>query len=231
MAKKKVKRKELLKEPDEFLTFSARAFNWVSTHRNQLVTAAVIIGVLIGLYVAGWGYWRYTNKKAQEAYNQAYSILLKSLHPDASPEEWKKAEEGFKRVFEDYGLSKVAPLALPEAAMAAYLQGRYDEAIKLYKKFLGEMGQETLYQTLTRLAMATCFEAKGDPASAKEVLQEVLNGPDGPFKALAHLSLARVYSSTTEEDKAKKSLEQFLKQLPDSPFVPVAKAMLQKLSR
>jgi len=231
MAKKKVKRKELLKEPDEFLTFSARAFNWLHANRNKLLTAGVIIGALIVLYLAGWGYWRYTNKKAQQAYNQAYSILLKSLNPEASPEEWKKAEQGFKRVFEDYGLSKVASLALPEAAMAVYLQGRYDEAIKLYQEFLQDMVEEYQYQSLTKLAIATCFEAKGDAASAKAILQEVLQGPKGPFRAFAHLSLARVYSSTSERDKAKESLEKFIEDLPDSPFIPMAKAMLQRLSR
>ena len=65
--KKKVSRKKLLKEPDEFLTLSARLFQFVVKHKFQML--AVLGGViLIVLAVSGWRY--YSHQRANESLAQ-----------------------------------------------------------------------------------------------------------------------------------------------------------------
>ncbi|UCG81064.1 MAG: hypothetical protein JSV60_01915, partial [Desulfobacterales bacterium] len=66
MAKKKrVTRKKLLKEPDEFLTFSAKAIQFIANNRRPVL--GVVIGVLVvALAFAGFRY--FSNLSERRAY-------------------------------------------------------------------------------------------------------------------------------------------------------------------
>lgn len=226
MAKKKIKRKELLKEPDEFLTFSSRLFYWIHTHQRHLAYAGAVILGLFALYMAGYFYYGHLNKQGQTHYNLAYQTMTSNMKPDNDPKKWEEAERLFKKVVKDYSLSKVSRLALPEAAYAAYRQKRYDEAISLYANFLHKIGDDPQYRILTQIALATCYEAKGELAKAAKQLEPITQDMTSPFRELAMMNLARVYRLEHKQKDAKKILEQFVKQFPDSPFLPMVKAIL-----
>ena len=224
--KKKIKRKELLKEPDEFLTFSSRLFNWIVTHQRQLYTAGIVVAGLFLLYMGGYFYYRHMNKKAQELYNTAYEALASNMKPDTNTKDWAKTQDLFQKVIHDYSLSKASRLALPQAAYAAYRQKKYDDAIGLYEKFLSKIGDEPNYSMLTQMALAACYEKKGSMDKAIQLLEPLSQEKANPFRELAMLNLARVYLLAHRTEDSKKVLEEFVKEFPDSPFLPMAKALL-----
>ncbi len=224
--KKKIKRKELLKEPDEFLTFSSRLFSWVTTHQRQLAYAGVVVVGLFALYIGGYLYYRHINKVAQSKYNDAYQALAAGMKPDANPKTWEKTEKLFMQVITKYSLSRVSRLAFPQAAYAAYRKGHYGEAIKLYKRFLSKVSNETNYQILTQMALASCYEEKKDYARAVQLLEPISQEKANPFREFAMMSLARVYRLAKKDKESKRILKQFTEEFPDSPFLPMAKALL-----
>jgi ABC-type enterochelin transport system permease subunit len=65
--KKKVSRKQLLKEPDEFLTLSARLFQFVVKNKYQMLAALGGV-ILIVLTVSGWSY--HSRQRANESLAQ-----------------------------------------------------------------------------------------------------------------------------------------------------------------
>ena len=158
---KKISRKELLKGTDEFLTFSSKAVNFMTTHQRELKYAGVVIAIVVVAYLGVTTYLRYVNKNGQNAYNTAYQTLTKEMKPDANPDNLIKSEELFKKVTDDYGLSKVAQLALPQIAYLKFLDKKYDDAIVLYQKFLDKVAGNTEYELMPNLALAACFEARG----------------------------------------------------------------------
>jgi len=226
--KKKIKRKELLKEPDEFLTLSSRLFNWVTTHQRQLAYAGVAVAGLFVLYVAGYLYYRHLNKEAQGRYNAAYEAMAANMKPDSDPKAWEKTESLFMEVVNRYSLSRVSRLALPQAAYAAYRERKYDEAIKLYQQFLSKIGEEADYQMLTQMALAACYEAKGDYSKSIQLLEPLSQEKANPFRELAMISLARVYRLADRSKDSKRTLKQFIEEFPNSPFLTLAKALLAK---
>ncbi|MGD8982388.1 MAG: tetratricopeptide repeat protein [Desulfobacteraceae bacterium] len=226
MAKKKVTRKQLLKEPDEFLTFSGRAALFIREH-SRLFTylgGAVAAGLLI--YLGMTTFMGYINKKGQTAYNTAYYILAENANPEKDAQALKESAELFQKVIDKYGMSKVSRLAFPELAYLRMAEKKYDEAIGLYLEFLGKVPDNSPYQSLARLALAACYEANGELESAVESLSQVVDGPNDVFKEQAMLSLARVYRLDNQKDKSKKILEEFLEKFKSSPFLPIAKAHL-----
>jgi tetratricopeptide (TPR) repeat protein len=223
---KKTSRKELLKGTDEFLTFSSKAVNFMTTHLRELEYAGFAIAIIVVAYLGVTTYLRYVNKNGQNAYNTAYQTLTKEMKPDANPDNLRKSEELFNKVTDDYGLSKVARLALPQIAYLKFLDKKYDEAIVLYRKFLDKVSGNTEYELMAKLALAACFEAKGDLNTAMETLIPVVEIPDNSFREPAMLSLARLYRLDNKPEKAKEILNEFVEQHADSPLLPFAKAQL-----
>ena len=138
----------------------------------------------------------------------------------------KKSEDLFDRVIDEYGLSKAARLALPQLAYLKFADKKYDEAIALYEEFANEVSEDRDYQSLTNLALAACYEAKGDLKKAIENLNPILDRADDPFRETAMFSVARLDRLDGQPDKAKKILEEFVEQYKTSPFLPMAKAQL-----
>ena len=85
MAKKKITRKALLKEPDEFLTFSNRAAIYISEHTQQLKYLGTGVAVCVLLYLAVTSYLGYVDRKGQEAYSRAYEAMSKSWGMNPEP--------------------------------------------------------------------------------------------------------------------------------------------------
>jgi outer membrane protein assembly factor BamD (BamD/ComL family) len=226
MAIKKTSRKELLKKEDEFLTISARAINYFNAHINQFKIIGVALVVIIVAYIAVHFYMRSVNKKGQNAYNSAYYTLTQKTGPDLDPQTLKQSEELFQKLRDEYGMSKAARLALPQIGFMKFVEKKYDEAIALYREFLDEVSGNIEYESLTRLALAACYEAKGDLSEAMEVLNLIIEQPDNLFQESAMLSLARLYRLDNKDEKSRKILKEFVEKYPTSPFLPMAKARL-----
>lgn len=226
MAAKKVTRKELLKGTDEFMSFSARAVEWIRGHIRLLQYVGITVAIAIVAYLAVTNYFRYVNRKGHEAYSTAYDIARKTMSPDAEPDDLKKSEELFLKVHDDYGMSKAAKLALPQIAYAKFVEKKYDEAIALYKDFLKKVSGNRANELLAHLALASCYEAKGENQAAISHLTPILDSPDHPFRETAMLSLARLYRLENNSEKERETLEKFAESYKDSPFLPMVKARL-----
>lgn len=229
MAKKKVTRKELLKETDEFLSVSARAAIFVREHSRQFKYLGATIVAVIIIYLGINAYFNRIDKKGQQAYNTAYYALLENINgPGGDQKDLKKAEALFQEVLDNYGLSKVRPLAFPELAYLNFTQKKYDEAISHYEQYLREVTDGSPYQAMTRLALAACHEEKGAFNKAIELLEQITSVSDDFFKEQAMISLARVYRLANQPQKSKETLETFFEKFKESPFLPLVRSHLDR---
>lgn len=227
MAKKRITRKELLKGPDEFLTFTEKATIFVKEHDREVKYVAGAIAVVLLIYLGINSGMGYINKKGLNAYNTAYDMIAQNMDLSPESEELKKTAELFQQVIDDHGLSKANHLAFPELAYLKMVEKKYDEAIPLYQEFLDKTPRNSPYQSLARIAIASCHEANGEFEQAIEILNRSL-ATDDLFREQTMFTLARVYRLAGQRDKAKETLENFVRQFETSPFLPMAKAHLQE---
>jgi len=233
MAKEKLSRKELLKRPDEFVTFSGKALESIKAHPQPLRYAGVVIAVIVAAYVVFYAWNRSINREGQSAYNTAeQSLETMSSKPELDPAALKKSGELLEDVIDNYGMSKVARLALPQAAHVNFLEKNYSEAITLYEKFLEDISGDEAYEFLTNLSLAACHEAKGDLKTAIETLTPLVEMPsDIPFKESAMWNLARLYGLDNRPEEEKTVLKEFVEKYEGSPFHAMAKAKLDSLAQ
>lgn len=225
MAKKNKSRKELLKQPDEFLTLSARGVEFVRSRTRQLKYAGIALAIVACAYGAVQIYLNRVNDKGQTAYNAGYYSLIEKLKPESKAADWKQAGDLFQKVVADYGLSKAARLSFPQIGFVDFRNGNYDEAVASYEKYLGELPQDSPYRPLGSLAVASCWEAKGNLKKAIEALSPAGDG-QGVFSEPILLSLARLYREDGQKEKARGVLKDFIEGHESSPFLPMAKAQL-----
>jgi outer membrane protein assembly factor BamD (BamD/ComL family) len=229
MAKQKVTRKELLKKPDEFLTLSARAALFVREHEKAFTYAGFGLLAVVLIYVGINTYLNHVNKKGQSAYNEAYYELMARMNEEGEPKELEKPKELFQEVMTDYSRSKVSRLVPAQMAFLKFQDKKYDDAVALYLQFYENMPQGSPYRFLAGLALAACYEQKGEWQKAIGRLKDVIAGSGGAFKEQAMLSLARVYDLSNQKNEAKETLQDFVDAFPASPSLPMAKARLGEL--
>jgi predicted negative regulator of RcsB-dependent stress response len=228
MATKRLSKKELQKE-DEFVSFSARSLIYLQAHAREFKIAAGAVAAIVIVYVGVYGYLAHVERKGQAAYNEAYYALERSLFQkpqDAAP--LKGVEEAFRKVIDQHSGSGAGHLARPELAHLKFQEKKYDEAIPLYQAYLKETPTGSLYRSLAMLALAGCYEGKGETDKAVETLKEVLSGPVDPASEIASLSLARLYRATGQMAQSRETLKAFTEKFKESPFLPMARAHLEK---
>ena len=227
MAKKKLSRKELLKNTDEFMTLSGKVALYLNQHLRELRWVGIGLAVIVVAYISIWAYMGHTNKKGQGAYNVAYNTLVQSLQSEKTDKDGlKRSESLFEEVISDYGMSKAADLALAQVGHAKFRDEKYDDAIDYYEEFSTKASGNEAYETLTLLALAACHEAKGEMKEAAGILDGIIETSDNPFRENAMLNLERIYRLDNQPEKADKILKTFAKEYANSPFYPMVKARI-----
>jgi outer membrane protein assembly factor BamD (BamD/ComL family) len=222
---KKIRRKQLLKSPDEFLSFSEKVALFAREHTRLFEMAGTAVAAALLIYLGITTYLNHVNKKGQMAYNKAYDEVVKEMNEKPEKRDLKKPEELFKEVTQDYSFSRVSRLVPPQLAYLKFQEKKYDDAISLYKLFLKESSAAT-YRSLARLAIEACYEEKGELTMAVDELKRIMAGPSSPFKEQAMLGLARVYRLSNQNEKAREVLKEFVETFKDSPLLPLANAYL-----
>ncbi|MFC1840062.1 tol-pal system YbgF family protein [Thermodesulfobacteriota bacterium] len=226
MVKTKLSRKELLKTNDEFIHFSSRAIIFISEHTRQFKIVGCCLLAVILIYIGIYFYLKNENNKAHNIYTVAYSSLSNNMKPDMNKEDLAISRENFTRLVEEYGISDVSRLALPELAYIDFLEKNYDSAITRYQDFLDKTPEEP-YQSLAMIALSICYEEKGEYEKAVSSLQKILSGPDDFFKEQAMLSLARIYRLQNNFEKSNEVLGEFIEKFPASTSLSLAKANIK----
>jgi tetratricopeptide (TPR) repeat protein len=222
MAKQKIKRKELLKSPDEFLTFTERAISFVHERSKYFEYAGMVVVAAALVYLGVTTYLNYVNKQGQGAYNTAYSEI------GEDKTDFEKTEALFKKVTEEYSLSRVSRLVPAQVGYLKYQEKKYDEAITYYEMFRNELSENSPYRILSQLALAAVHEEKGELDRAIGILSDLKSKSRNVFMEQTLLSLARVYRLSKQDEKAKEIYGEFIDRFKASPFLSVAKSYLDE---
>ncbi|RLB27207.1 MAG: hypothetical protein DRG66_05860 [Deltaproteobacteria bacterium] len=228
MAKKKIRRKELLKKDDEFISLSNRFFQYVSAHAKQvqylIVSLMIIIAIVIGISL----YFKHLNKKALAAYNLAYKNSVSDFSPDIKEDTINRSIEELDKLIKKYGWTKMATLAIPQLAYLKFGQGKYDEAISLYQTYLKKDKSGSIYRSMAHFGIAAAYEAKSEYQSAISNLKKIVDDENNFLKEEAMFSLGRIYAVSGQREMSKEIFKDFINQFKESPLIPLAKANLTK---
>ncbi|MBW1698779.1 MAG: tetratricopeptide repeat protein [Deltaproteobacteria bacterium] len=228
MAKKKrVTRKELLKEPDEFITFAGKMIRFAKAHRSQLLygLGALVFVVLIISAVHVYANWRE---------NQAFDLLEKAMSRYDENRSDKAdlvddVKQALQTVAEKYSRYHGGKLARVMYANLSYDTGDFNTAIENYLKALEAFHEDPSISLFIQISLGYAYEAKKDYKTAIKYFEQVASSPMEFLKDEALYQLGRLYAKTGQQEKSKEAFDNILSNHPDSIYIELVKESVQSL--
>jgi tetratricopeptide (TPR) repeat protein len=219
----KLTRKQLLKEPDEFITFSGKMIQWLTTYKQQAILAG---GGVFALLVATAGFQAYLNhaeNKASALLTEGLAQYQTSLKANDPVKAYQSVEKTFSQILNDYSSRKMGKIAGIEFANICFRAGEYDKAISLYKTALEEFGNTPFYKNLITSSLGYAYEGKKDYESAAKYFEMLTTSADASLKDLSLYNLASVYEKMGQKDKSKATFARIAADFPNSIYIEIAK--------
>ena len=226
MAIKGKSRKQLLKQPDEFLSFSRRLLAAVIQYKVYALSG---LGVLLAAVLLASGIHYFGNR----AENQAFALIEKGLaeYGKAYAEEgaqkaYEGATETFQSVLRDYPGRDGGKVARIIYAGMAYDAGDFDRAIALYQDALKNVDADAGFRPFLQSGLGRSYYAKKEYALAVKQFEAITQSPDPVLKEDAYLNLGFIYDRMGDTPKSAEIFKKFIEEYPNSAFLGIVKEKL-----
>lgn len=208
MARQRITRKELLKEPDQFLTQSALAFAWVKGHGREIVYGVIGLVVLIGLIMAWTSWQRSRRQHAAVMLHQALKLIetpapqANQTAPVPAPDSGKAIEK-LREITESYGGTPAGTQAYWHLGHLYFEKGDAQAALAAYQQARDQFSRkQQLSVALAALNVGYAQEATGAYERAISSYESVQQSSFNWLHGEAYLGMGRCYEASGAKDKA-----------------------------
>jgi len=218
MARGKKITKKRLKEPDEFITFTERAFLFIRQHFKQ-ITVGVVIVIIILLSMIFFQRWE---KSKEEEANRAFGLAMEiyqranSPYREGSPSDYKNALEKFDEVIRKFPSTSSGKLSLLYQGNIYLKMNEFGETEKTFSTFLEKAGKEKVYRLFALEGLGYAYEGKKDYEKALNTYKKILDMGESFQVADTYLSIGRCYEKLGKNNEALENYKSFLKVAPTS---------------
>lgn len=224
---KKVTRKELLQEPDRFITFSGRLIEFGRRYQRPLVYSALTLLALVAVFTA----MRYFTARAEnkafallDAHTAAYRQALGTGDPSAA---WEAVHADFEALIRDYGGQTAGRLARIRYGDICYAAEHFDQAIGVYRQALEDFAEEPFYRALLLNGLGHAYQQKQEYDRAVEFFRQVVEMPEAPLRDEALFVLAAAYTARGDDAAAQAAYRRIRDEFPESNYAAVARERLR----
>jgi tetratricopeptide (TPR) repeat protein len=223
MAKKKVTRKELLNEPDEFITFSAKLLKIIATYKAQLMYAVGLL-ILIGIAFSAFSYFSFKSEsKAFAMLEKAKDNYQMSLRKSGPEKAFKETKDDFVKIIDKYSGNRGGKIARIELANISNNAGDIDGAIGLYNKALEDFNDNQTVKNIILSNLGYAYEQKKDLQSAVKYFEMIVSEADTFLKDEALFNLGRIYAAMGNKKMSKDAYKKIVSEFAGSFYLPIAK--------
>jgi tetratricopeptide (TPR) repeat protein len=214
VAKTRIRRKDL-KKPDEFVTQTGKAVEWISAHYQVVggvVGGLLLLGAVFGVTSA------FRSARSRDA-NTDLALAMASLRgSDLSNQALSGAATSLADVAQRWNSTPVAELASLLAANTEIRLGQNDGAITRLGELLAGTsdGLPSYLRQQALVAWGNALEGKADLATAATKYQAAAD-LGGPYTAQAVLYEARTREQLGEKDRATELYRKLYDQFPEFP--------------
>jgi tetratricopeptide (TPR) repeat protein len=227
VAKRRRIAKKKLREPDEFISTTARMLSW-TVENLKLILIGIIIGALVAVSLV---FWRIrTRNREIEAFNSFYraSEMLMSAE-DPSSKGYQEAIDELERIKREYPHTDASQLAQLQLGQGLLNLKQYEKAVETYRTFLDNDPREGLYRLLALQNLGYAYEGQGDYQKALDSFQSLVAKGESFLQPWGYLNVSRCYEKLGKREEALKTYRIFLEKFPDSAMAPTIRGKIKTL--
>lgn len=226
---KKVSRKQLLKEPDEFLTLSTRLLQWIAAYQSRILIGVAVL-LVIGIVFSG--YQMLNRSWEKEAFTKLnslknrYETVKKSDGPAKAYESVQKDFDAFLADASRRTAGKMGLILWGHMCMSA---GQTEKAIEIYSRAKEAFEGNPLFAAVAQSALGHAYLNHSDMDKAVAAFEGLIaSGGDGAKLVVedALIQLSAISRQRKDETKSRQYLQQLLKDYPNSMYKEMATGLL-----
>ncbi len=216
MAKKRVTRKQLLKQPDEFITTTGRLISWARENTRALVWGAgIFIGVV--LVISAYGIFRADRaSKAQALLSRAMVKYQAQAGDDQAAKALAAAQADFDILLKSYARQPAGRLGRIIFGHYCLAAEAYDDAVKNYQVALEEFKKEPSLANVIMNGLASAHQQKGEYAQAMNYYKQIAAGTDSMLQDAALFNLGSLHAQMGQTAEREEVFGRLLTDFPDS---------------
>jgi len=232
VAPKRVTRKELLKEPDEFLTTSGIVVQYFRDNPRMGTLAGVGVAAIMAAIIGWYGYSQHARSAGHEIFEKAYrSYQAAALSAEPVPrEKWDQIFKEFDAVAEAYPSWPAGETALLYTGHVLYKMQDFERALKRYDRMKSTNLVKQGLDSLVMYNRAMTLIALKDYDKALVILNDFSKNTDSPYRREAFASIAKIYEFQGKKKEAVQAYRQYLKIFPQAPDAALVKARIANLA-
>jgi tetratricopeptide (TPR) repeat protein len=223
MAKNRVTRKQLLNEPDEFITTATRVIAWAQENTRTLIVGSCVllaVAVLLSIY----GYHRRAQANAAETQlGQALAKYQAALEAKDATAALEAVRIDFDALSESYGNTPAGRLGAVIYGNICIAGQDFDDAIVHYEKSLADFGIESSLGNVILNGLGTAYQQKGDYTRAVSYYKQMADGTSRVLKDAALFNLGRLYGQLGQAEESRKAYEHLVAEFPESMYANLVK--------
>ncbi|MGD8701876.1 MAG: tetratricopeptide repeat protein [Desulfosarcina sp.] len=218
MAKGSTTRKQLLKEPDQFITFSGKLIAFGQAHLKTiligagsffaLVLAAAVIGQISDL----------NENRASEGVEKAMATYSAALQDTDAKTAYDRVKADFNDLFKKYGSKNATKIARILFGSISYNAGDADTAIAMYTHALDDFGQNSALKNIALNGLGQAYILKQQYSEAIRHFEMISADGGKMLQSGALFNLAWLYDRTGDKPKSTALYKQLLAEFPDSMY-------------
>jgi len=223
MAKRTVTRKQLLKEPDQFITFSGRLIAFGRSHlKTILIGAGVFLSLILVVAVAGQISSRNENKASLKV-EQALAKYSAALGDTDAKTAYDRVKSDFNEIFDRYGSKSASKIARVVYGDISYKAGDADTAIAMYTQVLDDIGDASSLNNIVLSGLGYAYLLKGSHADAIRCFETLSQDGEITMKSGALFNLAWLYAEAGEKEKSRNSYQTLLAEFPNTMYADLVR--------
>ncbi|BBO84301.1 hypothetical protein DSCO28_48670 [Desulfosarcina ovata subsp. sediminis] len=223
MAKGSVSRKQLLKEPDKFITFSGKL---IAFGRSNLKAILIGAGVMIALVVVLVTVRQVADRNERRASMLTEKAMAKysaALQDTDSKTAFDRIKPDFSALFDQYGSRRAVRIARIVYADISYQAGDADTAVAMYKRALDDFEQSSALKNIIVSGLGHAYALKKEYPESIRYFKMISDGQEKTLKGDALFNMACLYEAGGEKEKSTAMFQQLLADFPGSMYEALAR--------
>ena len=222
MAKKRVTRKQLLKEPDEFITFTGKLIRFGRQYDKELTYAVCAVFIIITAFTAMRYFSNRSENTASDLLRQAMQAYEEKRNSSDASQALVETGPDFEKILKEYGNKSAGKMAGLVFANLNYEAGNIETAIQLYEAALEDHGPGNQYRNMILSSLGYAYEKKQDIEKSISFFKEITEGDDPLVKDVALFNLGRLYEEMGDAEKSRSAFSRLVSEFEGSIYYDLA---------